>query len=80
MRKKFTEYLDRAEKLKEYLAKSNNKKKQLSADGRSNKTDSDASEGEDETGKKKEDAESKKMVAALSSAILSEKPNVRWYF
>jgi len=80
VRKKFTEYLDRAEKLKEYLQKtaSNNKKKAVSSDGKLNKTDSETDDDDDDGSKKKEDAESKKMKAALSSAILSEKPNVRW--
>jgi vacuolar protein-sorting-associated protein 4 len=94
VRKKFTEYLDRAEKLKvrvmpsqlthkEYLQKtaanaaaSDNKKRAVSSDGKNTRDDDDSSEeGE---GKKKEDAESKKMKAALSGAILSEKPNVHW--
>jgi vacuolar protein-sorting-associated protein 4 len=41
-----------------------------------NKKDANDEEEDDET--KKDDSETKKMRAALSGAILSEKPNVRW--
>ncbi|KAJ3383171.1 Vacuolar protein sorting-associated protein 4 [Lobulomyces angularis] len=79
VRKKFTEYLDRAEKLKEYLQKTNKKKaipNGLSNEGK-NKGESESEDEVDED-KKKEDAETKKMRGALSGAILSEKPNVHW--
>jgi vacuolar protein-sorting-associated protein 4 len=65
IRRKFTEYLERAEKLKEYLAK--NQKKVANT--------TDAGSDEDE---KKPDQEQQKLKDALSSAIVREKPNVRW--
>ncbi|KAI8923909.1 P-loop containing nucleoside triphosphate hydrolase protein [Entophlyctis helioformis] len=88
IRKKFTEYLDRAEKLKDYLNKQQKKKKPVPAGGgggASNgkkKEESDDDEEDDDdgdgTGKKKDDAETKKLKDALSGAILQEKPNVHW--
>ncbi|KAL3901137.1 MAG: hypothetical protein SGCHY_000830 [Lobulomycetales sp.] len=83
VRKKFTEYLDRAEKLKDYLQKTaaandDNKKKAISSDGKQTRDDDDDDSGQDADGKKKDDTESKKMKAALSAAIVSEKPNVHW--
>ena len=67
VRLKFTEYLDRAEKLKSYLAKQSSMKPiKVSS------KDSDADEDD------KDDAETKKMKTALSGAIVSEKPNVKW--
>ncbi|RKO95732.1 skd1 protein, partial [Caulochytrium protostelioides] len=85
LRKKFTEYLERAEKIKAYLDKKNNKGgKKVAAIGGSGSgrhddgSGDDVDSSEDNPDKKKEDAESKKMRAALSSAIISEKPNVKW--
>lgn len=72
IRKKFTEYLERAEKLKEYLSKTKKKPVPQSASGKDeNKSDL---ESEDDN----QDAEVKKMRNALAGAILEEKPNVHW--
>ena len=77
IRKKFTEYLDRAEKLKEHLAKSNEdrSRRAVGANG------ADKGVGGN-TGSKKDDddvdAETKKLREGLSGAVLSETPNVRW--
>uniref|UniRef100_A0A915KKZ3 Vesicle-fusing ATPase n=1 Tax=Romanomermis culicivorax TaxID=13658 RepID=A0A915KKZ3_ROMCU len=65
IRAKCTQYLERAEKLKEYL-KDGNKKKSVKADGDS-KDDSD-----------QEDTEKKKFKDKLSEAIVMETPDVRW--
>ncbi|KAG9288915.1 hypothetical protein G9A89_019537 [Geosiphon pyriformis] len=84
IRKKFTEYLDRAEKLKEYL-NSKEEKRQRKAVG-ANGTEKGGGGGK---GRKKtngssdddevdEDPDTKKLRGALASAILSEKPNIRW--
>ncbi|KAI9206679.1 P-loop containing nucleoside triphosphate hydrolase protein [Polychytrium aggregatum] len=84
IRGKFTEYLDRAEKLKAFLSKEQDKKKKPVAIGGSNgklnkKADSGDEDDEDDgDGKKKDNSESKKLKDALAGAILSEKPNVRW--
>ena len=61
------EYLNRAEELKKAMAEQKDRKAVPSSAA---KGSSKSDEGED--------AETKKMQAALSSAILSEKPNVRW--
>ncbi|TPX54031.1 hypothetical protein PhCBS80983_g06063 [Powellomyces hirtus] len=81
IRKKFTEYLERAEKLKDYLAKQEKKKKPVPAAGGANGAtqrkgddDDDEEDGKD----KKEDAETKKLRDSLAGAILQEKPNVKW--
>ncbi|KAJ3414505.1 Vacuolar protein sorting-associated protein 4 [Chytridiales sp. JEL 0842] len=86
IRKKFTEYLDRAEKLKDYLSKQQKKKKPVPANGSEksggNKAKKGGESGSDDDGDddkdEKQDAETKKLRSALSGAILSEKPNVRW--
>lgn len=66
LRKKVDEYLNRAEELKKAMAEQKNHKAVPSGAGK------------DGDSKDSEDAETKKMQNALSSAILSEKPNVRW--
>ncbi|RIB12095.1 P-loop containing nucleoside triphosphate hydrolase protein [Gigaspora rosea] len=76
IRKKLTEYLERAEKLKEYLnskEKSREEKLQKKGTKANGSKKKDSSDDEDEV-----DADTKKMREALSSAILSEKPNVHW--
>lgn len=77
IRKKFTEYLDRAEKLKEYLAAKLKKKPVAVANSSSAKNLSLESDDEDAP-KSKEDIDTKKLKDALSGAILIEKPNVKW--
>ncbi|KAI8812709.1 P-loop containing nucleoside triphosphate hydrolase protein [Cladochytrium replicatum] len=79
IRKKFTEYLDRAEVIKDYLNKQAGKKKPVAANGASKPKkkggkDSDSDSDSD----KKDDSENAKLRGALTSAILSENPNVRW--
>ncbi|XP_019345879.2 vacuolar protein sorting-associated protein 4B [Alligator mississippiensis] len=74
IRAKCTEYLDRAEKLKEYL-----KKKEKAAPKpvkESGPTDDkgNESDGEGETG----DPEKKKLQNQLQGAIVMERPNVKW--
>ncbi|KAJ3058458.1 Vacuolar protein sorting-associated protein 4, partial [Podochytrium sp. JEL0797] len=76
IRKKFTEYLDRAEKLKDFLQKKEKKKPVVA--GSSNNKDSADTDDDDESKDTKKDAETKKLRDALSSAILTETPNVRW--
>lgn len=70
IRAKFTEYLNRAEQLKQHLETEEENKKQGSnrdGGGQSRKVTSD-DDSED----------SKKLRSALSGAILTEKPNIRW--
>jgi vacuolar protein-sorting-associated protein 4 len=79
IRTKITEYMERAEKLKAHLNDENNKKKPSKVGANGN-----TSTGGGGTGKAKDDdddgldPESKKLRGALSGAILTEKPNVRW--
>lgn len=84
------EYLARAEKLKEIIDRDTKKKpvavgggddgSSSSRNGRGgDDSDDEGNENGDSNGKnKKEDAETKKMKDALSSVIVSEKPNVHW--
>lgn len=76
IRKKFTEYLDRAEKLKEHLAKT--KKKASKKPVKMGNTKNEKQDSDDSESDSKEDQEKKKMKDALSSAILTEKPNIKW--
>lgn len=74
IRAKCSSYLERAEKLKEHIAKksgshSNDKKKPVKTGDTKNGSDDDS-----ET----DDPEKKKMQDKLSGAIVMEKPNVKW--
>ncbi|XP_046843735.1 vacuolar protein sorting-associated protein 4A-like [Xenia sp. Carnegie-2017] len=75
IREKCVQYLERAEKLKNYIKKGH-KKKPMPASGSGNKTtngkDSDK-ESDDE-----DDGQAKKLKGQLNSAIVMEKPNVKW--
>ncbi|WRT68134.1 uncharacterized protein IL334_005109 [Kwoniella shivajii] len=84
IRKKFTEYLDRAEKLKEHIAKSEEKRTKAkvgvnggggsAAGGPDVKGDGGGGGG----GNEGDDPEIKKLRQGLQGAILSESPNVQW--
>ena len=76
IRKKFTEYLDRAEKLKEHIAKSDEKRTRSKVGATSGGGSS--SGGPDVKGEDDTDPEIKKMRQGLQGAILSESPNVQW--
>ncbi|KAH3672727.1 hypothetical protein WICMUC_004133 [Wickerhamomyces mucosus] len=69
IRTKFTEYLSRAEQLKEHLDKKE-KNAEATSDGSTKAKKSNNDEDDD--------ADTKKLRGALSGAILSEKPNVKW--
>lgn len=72
IREKCAQYLERAEKLKEYVnSSSSDKKKKPIKDGESSKDSKDDEEDGD-------DPEKKKMMEKLSGAIVIEKPNVKW--
>lgn len=75
IRAKCLQYLERAEKLKDYLKKDpkDNKKKPVKAgEGHSNKKDDSNSDSDDE------DPDKKKLLTQLEGAIVMEKPNVKW--
>ncbi|CCJ31201.1 unnamed protein product, partial [Pneumocystis jirovecii] len=78
IRDKVTQYLDRAEMLKEYLEKNNGNMKYRSVKingnelglGKKMKKDSDSDDNDD--------IETRKLKSALASTVISESPNVRW--
>lgn len=74
IRTKCIQYLERAEKLKDYIMKNKGKSKDkpVKATDSNNKDDSD-DESDD-----KEDKDKKKLMSQLEGAIVIEKPNVQW--
>ncbi|KAJ1824649.1 Vacuolar protein sorting-associated protein 4 [Coemansia sp. RSA 2675] len=77
IRKRLTEYMDRAEQLKEHLAKARDSRKPVSV-GSGNggaKKKAGAKDDDDSGGL---DSETRKLRQGLEGAILSEKPNVHW--
>lgn len=75
IRNKVSEYMERAEKLKNHLAQNDtDNKRKPSAVGSNGKV----AGGSGKSGDDEEDADSKKLRGALAGAILSEKPNIKW--
>ncbi|KAJ1918124.1 Vacuolar protein sorting-associated protein 4 [Tieghemiomyces parasiticus] len=72
IRKKFIEYLERAEALKDYISKSEKKKNEVQTNQDAGATKAKKGGADDE------DADAKKLRSGLAGAILSETPNVRW--
>jgi len=72
IRAKCVTYLERAEKLKEYVKKGS-KKKPVKTGGSSDPDDKKGDDSDDEA-----DAEKKKFQHKLEGAIVVEKPNVKW--
>jgi vacuolar protein-sorting-associated protein 4 len=71
--------MQRAEKLKEHLANADKKKpKAIGANGKESGSGGGSRKGKGDDDDDELDADSKKLRGALSGAILSEKPNVRW--
>ncbi|KAG0654761.1 Vacuolar protein sorting-associated protein 4 [Rhodotorula mucilaginosa] len=78
IRSKVEEYLERAEKLKDHLASLEAKAK-ADADGSKKAVSGGGGGAQAKKGQgDDDDAENKKLRDGLSSAILSETPNVRW--
>ncbi|XP_059170240.1 vacuolar protein sorting-associated protein 4A-like [Physella acuta] len=75
IRSKCTQYLDRAEKLKQYLNKKDKKKPVLDGGNPKKSSPDDKSSDEEEDGK---DPDKKKFEAQLTGAIVMESPNVKW--
>ncbi|XP_063244766.1 vacuolar protein sorting-associated protein 4 [Bacillus rossius redtenbacheri] len=71
IRSKCIQYLDRAEKLKEYLKKGKTKKPVKEGESKSDDKKSDSDSDSD-------DPEKKKLQAKLEGAIVVEKPQVKW--
>ncbi|SPO39488.1 probable VPS4 - vacuolar sorting protein [Pseudozyma flocculosa] len=80
IRKKFTEYLARAEKLKEHISKSNEdrSRRAVGANGADKGVGGNTGGKKDGDDDDDVDPETKKLRAGLSSAVLSETPNVKW--
>ncbi|KZT56014.1 AAA-domain-containing protein [Calocera cornea HHB12733] len=78
IKSKLKEYLDRAEALKEHLSKAEEKRARatVGADGKA--TGGGGGGGKNKCVDEDDDPETKKLRAGLSSAILTETPNVRW--
>lgn len=81
IRAKCVQYLDRAEKLKNYVHKKTKKNKVADSDGgggggKKNNKDNGNSDDSDEDSK--DDPDKKKFTNQLSGAIVMEKPNVKW--
>ncbi|CAH2353419.1 vacuolar protein sorting-associated protein 4 [[Candida] railenensis] len=76
IKSKFTEYLTRAEQLKDHLEKQQQKSNNSSSAEGSSSGSTKAKKAGD--GSDDDDADTKKLRGALAGAILSEKPNVSW--
>lgn len=75
IRKKVSEYMNRAEKLKKHLEdEERGSKRKPAAMGTNGKASNGA--GKEDDGD--EDADSKKLRGALAGAILTDKPNIKW--
>ena len=79
IRQKVSEYMDRAEKLKQHLSAGDQKKKPAAV-GSNGKVSGGGGKGEEGGGGGggEEDADSKKLRGALQGAILTDKPDVKW--
>lgn len=75
IRSKCVQYLDRAEKLKEYIKKKD-KKKPIKAGETSSKEDKDKKSGDEDDDS--DDPEKKKLQSKLEGAIVIEKPQIKW--
>ncbi|KAF7492703.1 Vacuolar protein sorting-associated protein 4B [Sarcoptes scabiei] len=75
IRQKVFQYIERAEKLNQYIKnKKTEKQKPVKDAPNGTKTKDDSEDDED----KEEDKEKKKLMAQLEGAMVIEKPNVRW--
>ncbi|KMU90308.1 suppressor protein of bem1/bed5 double mutants [Coccidioides immitis H538.4] len=75
IRAKTGEYMERAEKLKNHLAGTDNRKKPSAVGANGKVAHGSGKGGKDDDD---DDADTKKLRGALAGAILSEKPNVKW--
>jgi vacuolar protein-sorting-associated protein 4 len=79
IREKVNEYMKRAEALREHLEQKNSKKKKVVKSGVPDKKKSGGSKkSDDDDSDDEKDPEAAKLKAALSSAIVTETPNVKW--
>lgn len=78
IRSKTAEYIDRGEKLKEALKKKAHRPVKAGVGGSEKKQSNGGSGKEDEDDDDDEDKETKKLMSQVGSAILIEKPNIKW--
>ncbi|GMI09933.1 hypothetical protein TrLO_g9156 [Triparma laevis f. longispina] len=69
-------YMKRAEELKTHIEEKNNTTASSKSDGKS--TSTTATKSKEDKDSTKDDEESTKLRSALSSAVVSEKPNIKW--
>lgn len=74
IRTKCIQYLDRAEKLKQYLKDKKDKKKPVKAGESSSKDEKKSGDEDDDS----DDPDKKKLQTKLEGAIIIEKPHVKW--
>ncbi|CAL4177108.1 unnamed protein product, partial [Meganyctiphanes norvegica] len=77
IRAKCKQYLDRAEKLKEYIEKNTGNKKKPIKEGGST-SNKKSNNNKDSDSDDDSDPAKKKMMDKMEGAIVAEKPNVRW--
>lgn len=75
---KFTEYLSRAEELKEHVVNNNQKDQNGEVSSTSGNVKAKKLDPNSSSNNKDEDNDNKKLRGQLASSILSEKPNVKW--
>ncbi|KAG8702676.1 Vacuolar protein sorting-associated protein 4 [Ceratobasidium sp. 395] len=78
IRNKVDEYLERAEKLKEHIAKSDEKRARAAVGANGKETGGSGGAGKKGGDDDDTDPDVKKLRAGLTSAILTETPNVKW--
>ncbi|KAL8816957.1 MAG: hypothetical protein Q9223_004120 [Gallowayella weberi] len=79
IRTKASEYMERAEKLKNHLADvDKGNKKKPAAVGSNGKVSGSGGKGKDDDGDEETDPDAKRLRGALQGAILTDKPNIKW--
>lgn len=76
IRQKVFQYIERAEKLNDYIKNKKSKSKPVKENPTNGTKTKDDSDDDDED--KKDDKEKKKLMAQLEGAMVIEKPNIRW--
>ncbi|ODQ45589.1 hypothetical protein PICMEDRAFT_73103 [Pichia membranifaciens NRRL Y-2026] len=75
---KFTEYLSRAEELKEHVVNNNQKDQNGEVSSTSGNVKAKKLDPNSSSNNKEEDTDNKKLRGQLANSILSEKPDVKW--
>jgi len=78
IRAKAGEYMERAEKLKTHLSDEDGKRKKPGMMGANGAGSAGGGGGKGKEDEGEQDADSKKLRSALSGAILTDKPNIKW--